>query len=136
MLPDEEVPPGAELAADAAHDAAVAEGGAQVRAELAEESAESAAAAAEVALAVAKENAETAAAVIEAQAVATGAAEESMSLAESIKDMHATQMAAIAALGEELRAAREASKPQVSESSTNSKPDHSPGAAKPRWVRR
>ena len=113
----------------------MAEGGAGVRAELASESADEAAAAAEVALLAARENAESMAEVIEAQSVASAAAEESVSLAESIRQMHDAQMGALNALAKEFRLARESAKPAAPEA-PKSKPDHSPNAGAARWVRR
>lgn len=137
ILPgSDDLDPGAEIASTAAHDAAVAEGGAEVRAQLAEESATEAQAAAEVAVAAAVENAQTAAAVIEAQASAEGSVEEARSLTDSIAEMHKAQMAAIAALGEELRAGREAGRQAPVADDRPARAERPPGNSKPRWVRR
>ena len=117
-----------------AHDAAVAQGGAEVREELAAESASEAQAAAEVALAIAQENAETAAEVIEATTTATGAAEESRQLADMMRAEHEATRAMVSALAEEIRGAREASKPAAPDKPVSH--ERPPGAGKSRWTRK
>jgi uncharacterized iron-regulated protein len=133
VIPEQDESPAADLAMQGAHDAAVAEGGAGVRAELATEAASEAEAAAAVALAVAEENAKTAQAVIEAQASAEGAAEESKSLAEMMRAEHEATRNMISALAEELKASRETKTPAAEPPKTSERP---PGGGKPRWTRR
>lgn len=122
------------MASDSARAAAVAEGAAQVREELAGEHAGQAQAAAEVAIAAAEENARTAQQVIEATAAAEGSAAEAKSLTEAIAEMHDAQMAAIHALGEELRESRQAAKPAMEPAKPT--PERPPGGGQSKWVRR
>jgi hypothetical protein len=134
VTPDEdESPPAVDLALQGAHDAAVAEGGAQVREELAAESAGEAKAAAAVALEVAQQNAETAQTVIEATATAEGAAEQAQVTLELIHEQQAAMSQAIAALAEELKAGRQ---PAVQAEPAKAKTERPPGGGQPRWVRR
>ena len=134
VLPGEGESPGAEIASQAAHDAATAEGGARVREEIAAEHAEEAQVAAAVALEVAKENAETAQAVIEtgerAELAASTAEEHSKLILEALN----AQSSAIAALSEQFAQARESQAPAVPEKT--SAPERTPGGKKPTWVRR
>jgi len=130
---DTEVSPQAEMAAEAAHDAAVAEGGAQVREELAAESADEAKAAAAVALEVAQQNAETAQAIIEASATAEGAAEQAQVTLELIHEQQAAMSQAISALAEELKAGRQSAVPAEPKKTSS---ERAPGSGRPRWVRR
>jgi hypothetical protein len=134
VTPDEdESPPAVDLALQGAHDAAVAEGGAQVREELAAESADEAKAAAAVALEVAQQNAETAQQVIEATGTAEAAAEQAQVTLELIHEQQAAMSQAIAALAEELKAGRASQVPAEPKKTGSERP---PGAGKPRWVRR
>ena len=134
VTPDEDdSPAGVDLALQGAHDAAVAEGGAEVRAQLATEAASEAEAAAAVALAVAEENAQTAQAVIEAQGTAEAAAEESKTLAEMMRAEHEATRNMITALAEELKAARASQVPAEPKKTSSERP---PGGGRPRWVRR
>jgi hypothetical protein len=132
VIPEQD-DPAADLAMQGAHDAAVAEGGAGVRAELATEAASEAEAAAAVALAVAEENAKTAQAVIQAQASAEGAAEESKSLAEMMRAEHEATRNMISALAEELKVSRETKASPEPPKTSSERP---PGGGKPRWTRR
>lgn len=134
VTPDDTESPVADLAMQGAHDAAVAEGGAGVRQELAAESASEAQAAADVAMAIAEENAATAAQVIEAQASTEGAVEESRQLADMMRAEHEATRAMVTALAEEIRSAREASKPAAPEKPVSH--ERPPGQGRPKWTRR
>ena len=133
VTPDADDSPAADLALQGAHDAAVAEGGAQVREELAAESADEAKAAAAVALEIAAENAATAQQVIEATGTAEAAAEQAGVTLELIHEQQAAMSQAISALAAELAEGRKASAPPVE---TKAKSERPPGDGKQRWARR
>ena len=134
IIPDGDAPE-AETAMTAAHDAAVAEGGAEVRAQLAAEHAAEAEGAAEVALLAAEENAKTGLAVIEAQASAEQSAEVAKSSADLVLQALEAQTGAFNALREELAAARETQRPAVV-SESRPAPERTPGRKQAKWVRR
>ncbi len=91
-----------------AHDAAVAEGAAEVHEEQAEEHADEARAAAEVAASAAQANIESVGQAAEAAEVATGAAEIATEAESRIVEAVQAQSAVIQSLVDELRAGREA----------------------------
>lgn len=103
-----------DLEDQAAHDAAVSEGAAEVHEEQAEEHADEARAAAEVAAQAAQANIEAVGQAAEAAAVAEGAAEVATDAESRVVEAIQAQSAVIASLVDELRAGREAAqaKPQ------------------------
>jgi hypothetical protein len=105
---------GQEIEDQSAHDAAVAEGAAEVHEEHAEESADEARAAAEVAASAAQANIEAVGMAAEAAQAAEGAAGVAVEAESRVVEAIQAQSAVIASLVDELKASREAaaSKPE------------------------
>lgn len=128
----------AQTVAEAAHEAAVAEGATAVNAEQAAEAAAEATAAAEIALAAAEANIEAGAAIESGVASAESSAVDAMVSAEMVHEALAAQTAAITALTDELKLQREsaARPPKESSSSSSPAPDAEPGPKIPGYYRK